>query len=689
MKNYILLLSVLPLLNCGGSTKPAGLDDAQPPAVEAVDPLVALEASVTETLNAELDPCDDFYQYACGGWLDSYELPDDKTRFTKSFGAIMDSNLEIQRKLLEDYAKNPDGEPYRKQLGTYWQSCMDTDAIDAAGFEPLKGTFARIDEMKSHADLMPTLGELGAEGLDGLFTTFVNADDKNPNLNIVIMTQGGTSLPDRSFYLDDSEERATIRTQYKEHITKMFVLTGASDEEAAKASDDVMLIELALAEMHLERQEMRDPTKIYNKLDKVGLQKLTPNMDWDAFFVSIGKPDATQINVTVPEVFEKLDAMLQATDLGTIQNYLKWMALHGDASHLSSDFADENFEFFAKTLYGSKADQPRWKKCVRRIDGTMGELLGRAYVDVAFSGDSKPIALGMIGDIEAAFSDGLGDLAWMDEATAERAVGKMGKIRNKIGYPDKWKDYSSLEFGESYFDNMLAARGFVIAEALDRIEQPVDKDLWFMSPPTVNAYYNPSVNEIVFPAGIMQAPFYDKAYPRAFNYGAIGMVMGHELTHGFDDSGSKYDGDGMLADWWEPDVIERFEEAGACVSDLYDTFEVQPDVFVNGKLTLGENIADLGGIKQSYRAYQKWAADQPDQPEVAGLTGEQQLFVGFAQGWCHATTDEQEAVFLKTDSHSPPRFRVNGPLQNFPAFGEAFECEVGSPMRPEKICEVW
>jgi len=691
MKNALLILSVLPLLHCGAteSTAPEPAEVAAPdpaPAPEP-DPIALLESSIKATMNADIKPCDDFYEYACGGWFETYELPDDKTRFTKSFGQISDTNLEIQRDLLDGYAKDPGDEPFKQQLGSYWKSCMDTDAIDAAGFAPVQPIFDRIDEMKEHKDLMPLLGEMAAMGLDGLFGTYVDADDKNPNLNIIIMTQGGIALPDRSFYLD--EGRAEIREKYQAHVTKMFGFAGLSEADAAKAAKQAIGVELALATIHLERQDMRDPTKTYNKIDKVGLQKLTPSMDWDAYLKAIGKPDVTQMNVKVPKVYRKLDKLVKRSDVETLAAYLKWLTLHDAAPHLPKNFADENFDFFAATLYGSKADRPRWKKCVQRIDRHMGELLGRAYVDIAFSGESKPTALTMIHDIEGAFSDGLDELEWMDETTAKRAVIKMGKIRNKIGYPDKWKDYSKVEIGDDYFANMMAGRDFIITEFLDRIEQPVDKDLWYMSPPTVNAYYNPTVNEIVFPAGIMQAPFYDAAYPGAFNYGAIGMVMGHELTHGFDDSGSKYDGDGMLSDWWEADVVERFEEASSCVSDLYDGFEVQPGMKVNGKLTLGENIADLGGIKQAHRAYLKFAKDNPGQPEVAGLTGEQQLFVAFAQGWCSESTPEQEAVMVKTDTHSPPRFRVNGPLMNFPAFGEAFECEVGSPMRPEEICEVW
>jgi len=686
MKRFLLTLSVLPLLHCGGSTKPV---EAVAPDASAADSITTLSARVESSLNRAIDPCDNFYEFACGGWFETYELPDDKTRFTKSFGEIADRNLEIQRKLLEGYVEDPGDEAFKKQLGDYWNSCMNTDAIDAAGIVPAEPTFERIDGLQKHDELTGLLGDLSLDGLDGFFGVYIDADDKNPELNILMVTQGGTALPDRSFYLDDSEARVAIRDQYLAHIATLFGFTGLSEDEAADAASAVMKIETALAQIHVERQDLRDPAKTYNKLDKVGLQKLTPNLDWDAYLAGIGKPDTTQINVMTPDMFTKLDSLVMSTDIADIRTYLKWIALHDFAPHLASNIADENFDFFAGVLYGYRSDRPRWKKCVSRIDGQMGELLGRAYVDVAFSGESKPTALAMIHDIEAAFTEGLTALEWMDETTAARANEKMLKIRNKIGYPDKWKDYSSVEIGDSYFENFVAGRQFMVQEVIDRLEQPVDKDLWYMSPPTVNAYYNPTVNEIVFPAGIMQAPFYDATYPTAFNYGAIGMVMGHELTHGFDDTGSKYDGDGMLSEWWEDDVVSRFEEAGACVRDLYGTFEVQPELFVNGSLTLGENIADLGGIKQAHRAYLSHIEEHPDQPEVAGFTGEQQVFLGFAQGWCTESTQEQEAVMIKTDTHSPPRFRVNGALMNLPEFGEAFSCEVGSPMRPEKICEVW
>jgi len=688
MKRHPLILSVLALVSCGGSTKT--VEPAAPElSAEQQAKLDALSAEVEASLNREVDPCVDFYEFACGGWFETYELPDDKTRYTKSFGQIADRNLEIQRDLLESYVADPGDELFKKQLGDYWKSCMDTDAIDAAGIAPAQPVFDRIDALASQAELMALLGELSVEGLDAFFGVYIDADDKNPNLNILIVTQGGTALPDRSFYLDESESRSAIRDQYLAHIATMFGFAGLSEQDAAQAASVVLRIETALAEIHLPRQDLRDPDKTYNKLDKSGLQELTPNLDWDAYLAGIGKPEATQINVMTPDMFTKLDSLVQSTDVADIRTYLKWLALHDFAPHLASDIADENFAFFAGVLYGYRSDRPRWKKCVSRIDGQMGELLGRAYVDVAFAGESKATALDMIHDIEDAFSDGLADLDWMDEMTAGRAVEKMKKIRNKIGYPDKWKDYSSVEIGDSYFDNFLAGRAFMVRDIIDRLEQPVDKDLWYMSPPTVNAYYNPTVNEIVFPAGIMQAPFYDAGNPIAFNYGAIGMVMGHELTHGFDDTGSKYDGDGKLADWWEADVIARFEEAGECVRDLYGTFEVQPDLYVNGSLTLGENIADLGGIKQTHRAYLKHIETHPNQPEIAGFNGEQQLFLAFAQGWCTESTPEQEAVMIETDTHAPARFRVNGPLMNLPVFGEAFSCEVGTPMRPEEVCEVW
>jgi predicted metalloendopeptidase len=538
---------------------------------------------------------------------------------------------------------------------------------------------------------MKTTAKLHVIGVNALFRLSVVPDFKNPDLNIVFAGQGGLGLPDRDYYLKDDERSKGILEAYRAHVGRMLELSGETKEHAKKHADQILALETELAKASRPRADLRDPVKTYNKLDLDGLQKLTPDLPWGTFFEAAGHPGVKDVNVQVPEFFSGLGAVVARTEPEVTRAYLRWHLLRRTSDFLPKAFVDESFAFFGQKLQGQKELQARWKRCVNAADDALGEVLGKAYVEKQFPGDSKAIALDMIHRIEAAFDSNLPSLAWMDDETRTRASGKMKALTNKIGYPDKWIDYAKLQVKPGdYFGSSVAARAFEFHREGDKIGKPVDKTEWGMTPPTVNAYYNPLVNEMVFPAGILQRPFFDRAFPPPMNFGGIGMVMGHELTHGFDDQGRKFDASGRLSEWWAPEVATKFEERAKCVIDRYETYEVQPGVRLNGKLTLGENIADLGGIKEAYVAFQRWKKEQPAvESGIEGLTADQLFFVGFAQTWCTVATPEIERMLATIDSHSAPRFRVNGPLSNLPAFAATFQCAEGTPMRPKDVCEVW
>jgi putative endopeptidase len=518
----------------------------------------------------------------------------------------------------------------------------------------------------------------------------VEADFKNPGINIAQVVQGGLGLPDRDYYLKD--DKAEVRGKYVAHVAKMFELYGDPADKAKETADKILAFETELAKVAKPRAELRDPNATYNKIDIGGLKQLTPKLDWDGYFKATGHPEITQINVMTPDYLKGLEAAANAADASTLQAYMRWQVLRDAAPMLPKAFDQQNFEFYGKTLQGQKEQQARWKRCVAYTDGAVGEILGQEFIKKQFAGDSKKVARDMIEGIQTAFANNLPHLAWMDDTTRTRALGKKGAIVNKVGYPDKWRDYSSLKLKKGDFaGNMLAAAKFEYEREAAKVGKPVDRTEWGMTPPTVNAYYNPLNNEMVFPAGILQPPFFSKDFPAAMNYGGMGMVMGHELTHGFDDEGRKFDAQGRLTEWWEPSVSEKFESRAQCIDDQYSSYEVQPGLKLNGKLTLGENIADNGGIKQAYNAYKAYEAAHPgsEKAAVEGLTNDQLLFVGFAQTWCSIATPQIEQMLVTVDPHSPPKFRVNGPLSNYNEFWETFSCAEGTHMHPAKPCEVW
>lgn len=685
----------------GGATTPA----PQPAAAEAPEPtpeVVAqtpeeIRASMAEALgaamNPEVDACEDFHAYACGGWEASNELPANRARMVRSFTEIDDRNKELLKGILDDAVANPSDDRAWQMVGGFYAACLDEAAIDARGAEPVQPWLQAAAEVSDLPSFAAAVGMLQAQGSNVLFGGYVWADLDDPDLNIYHVGQGGLGLPDRSYYLDEDEEKTKLRADYLAHITRMLTLAGVAGDEAEHMAHDVLTFETQLAEISVPRAELRDPTTTYHKIDRDGLQALVPSFPLDQWLAGMGAEHIVDINVEREDYFASLEGILAKVDAEILRSYLSWHAVKLAAPELAAPLAEEHFAFHGTRLRGQKEMLPRWKRCAQRLETHLGDLLGQAYVDRAFGGDSKPIALDMIVRIEKAFEAGLDDLAWMDDTTRDRARNKAGAITNKIGFPDRWEAYEGLALGDDHFANVAGARAYTIHNDLEEVGKPVDSDKWFMPASAVNAYYNPTENEIVFPAGILQPPMFHQHWPMAANFGAMGVVMGHEITHGFDDSGRQFTAEGTLQDWWEPTAAEGFEAKAQCVVDDYSTFEVLPGLHVDGELTLGENIADIGGVRFGLRAYQAWAAEQEaPEPEIAGLSPEQVYFVSFAQAWCSLQTDESLEEQVKTDSHSPARVRINGTLKHTPAFHEVFACEPGSGMRPaesDDICVVW
>ncbi|MBK8236521.1 MAG: M13 family metallopeptidase [Deltaproteobacteria bacterium] len=640
-------------------------------------------AEVLGSLDRQTDPCNDFYRFACGGWIDATPLPADQPRYGR-FHVLRDRNAEAMRAILERAASKPGD-----KAGAFWTACMDEAAIEQAGTQPLAPLLAAIDRVDDPTSLMTAIGTLHRAGVPVLFDVGIDADYKQPNVNLAFLGQAGLGLPDREFYRSTDARMLQLREGYVAHVATMLELGGVA-EPAARAAD-IVTFETALAEISVPREALREPEARYARVERAALEREAP-LPWAAYFAAVGRDDLVAVSLAPPTYFAALPGLVGRTSMPTLQAYLRWHVLHSFADHLPSSFVDASFAFYGKSVRGQQQLEPRWKRCVDTTDHAMGELVGRDFVAERFSPRSREVALEMIREIEDAFEAGLPKLAWMDAATRKAAVGKMEAIVNKIGYPSKWRSYDALAVTPAHAGNVVAAASFEFDRRLREADRPVDRERWEMTPSTVNAYYNATGNEMVFPAGILQPPFFHHEWPAAMNFGGIGMVMGHELTHGFDDQGRKFDGAGTLRQWWAPEAGERFEERAACVEQLYSGYEVQPGVHLSGKLTLGENIADFGGIKDAHRAYLQWASEHgvdPHSEAMDGLTHEQLFFVSFGQIWCSKSTPETDQVMALTDPHSHPRYRVNGPLANLPEFSQAFACEPGEPMRPQNTCEVW
>ncbi len=690
MKRFVPVLALVLSALATLATLAAPVAAAEAPA--AAGGTASFQQSVLSAMDPNADPCNDFYRYACGGWLDTFKLPADQSRWTRSFSAIAEENREIVRDLLEDAAAHP-GEPgtERQKIGDFYASCMNEAAVEKAGLAPLASWLDAISKVGDVRSALELAGKLERLQVRSFLRMGATADFKHPKEELLFMSQGGLGMPDRDYYVSQDPKKQELLAEYQKHVAHMLELSGTPAEQSASDAAAVVGFETELARASRERAKMRDRDKLYHKIDLAGLEKLTPGLDWPRYFTATGYPDLTSINVAVPEFFEGLDKALAGASPETLRAYLRWHLLHGAADYLPKAFVDADFDFYGHQLSGQAEIQPRWKRCVAATNAALGEAIGKLYVDKKFPGNSKQVALEMIGDIEGAFEANLPKLTWMDDITRSRAVDKVGKVTNKIGYPDKWRDYSKLDIQRGdYLADAMAAASFEFDRDMKKVGQPVDKTEWLMTPQTVNAYYQPTNNEIVFPAGILQPPFFNKDFPAAMNYGGIGAVMGHELTHGFDDQGRKSDGDGVLREWWEPEVSAKFDKAAQCVSDQFSKFEVEPGVHVNGQLTLGENIADLGGVKEAYSAYKAWEAKHgAPPPAVPGLTNDQLLFVSFAQVWCSVQTPEFLRRQVTTDPHSPGAVRAVAAAMNSAAFRQAFSCKAGDRMVANPTCTVW
>ncbi|HEY3025889.1 MAG TPA: M13 family metallopeptidase [Pyrinomonadaceae bacterium] len=641
-------------------------------------------------LDKSTPACTDFYQYANGGWLAANPIPPAYPAWGAA-NVLSEKNRDVLHEILEAAANNARAKKgtNEQKVGDYYASCMAEAKIEAEGLKPLQPELDRIGKIKDQKSLQAEIARLHSMGVGVLFNSGSTQDFKNSAEVTAEISQGGLGLPDRDFYL--KPDKKTIRDKYIEHVAKMFELMGDDAAKAASEAQTVVALETRLAEASKSRVEMREPEKRYHRMAMTKISELGGNFDWPTYFRNIGVAQNPDVNVATPDFFKVMDQQLTATPLSDWQTYLRWGLINRHASGLSTKFVDEDFNFKGKILQGAKENLPRWKRCVAATDGALGEALGEVYVKKAFPPAAKARALEMVRNLEAALRSDIGSLSWMGDATRKQAVVKLEAFLNKIGYPDRWRDYSTVAIDRgSYIDNRFRVGQFNERRDWNKVGKPVDKTEWFMSPPTVNAYYNPQINEIVFPAGILQPPFFDAEADDAFNYGGMGSVIGHEMTHGFDDQGAKYGATGNLANWWSEADLKNFKERAKCVIDQFSAFEVEKGLNVNGNLVVGESIADLGGLVIAYAAYQKAMEGKP-RVVIDGFTPEQRFFLGYARGWATSVRPELARQLVVIDPHPLPKFRTNGPLSNMPQFAAAFQCKAGDPMvRPEKErCVIW
>jgi putative endopeptidase len=696
----LLLAALASLAACGGAAQSASI--AQPTQPTSATPPAATTPNVVPTVTpgdvavdlAALDrsvaPCQDFYQFACGTWLKATPIPDDQSIWGRGLSVLREQNETRLMETLEKAAASPGSGPYEKALGDFYASCMDEKAIEKQGAAPLKAELKKIALVTDKASLAKVVARLHTMGAGVLFSYDSQQDFQDATQVIASVSQDGLGLPERDYYLDDSAKMKELRTTYEGHIERMLALAGDSPADAKKAREAVMRIETQMATAQMSKVDRRDPKKIYHRMDLAGVKQAAPTFPWDVYVKEVGATGTGVVNLAQPDYVKVMGEMLTSVPMADWKAYLKWHAVRLAAPRLNAAFENEAFAF-TKALTGAAKLPPRWKRCVRAVDRAMGEALGRPFVAAVLGEEGKATTKTMIQKVEDAMKADLETLAWMDPATRGRANDKLGHIENKVGYPDKWREYDALKIDRtSYLGNVLRGAEFESKRELAKIGKPLDRGEWHMTPPTVNAYYSASMNEMVFPAGILQSPFYSAKATSPANFGGIGMVMGHELTHGFDDQGRKFDGAGNLKDWWTDTVGAEFDRRAKCVADQFEAYKPLPDVHLNGKLTLGENIADLGGIKLAFRAMQKAQGDGgPTQKD--GFSAEQQFFLGFAQSWCSNVREETARMRAVTDPHAPPQFRVIGPLSNLPEFAKAFQCKEGDPMvRPAaQRCEIW
>jgi putative endopeptidase len=664
------LLSLFPLFAAAQTSSPA-----HEPALDVT------------SMDLAIDPCVDFFQYSCGGWIRNNPIPPDQSSW-ETYSKMQDENRARLREILEaQSAPNPQRTPAEQKIGDYYFSCMDEKAIEARGIDPLKPDLDRIAAIDGKAQLADVAAAMPDDNV--LFRFGSSQDFRDASQEIAEADQAGLGLPDRDYYVKDDAKSLELRQQYVEHVRRMFTLLGDSGESAQAEADAVMRIETALAKGSQTRVERREPKNLDHKMTSADLEKIAPDFQWKLYFTKVGLPALASLNVASPNFFKALNHELTTESVADWKTYLRWHLVHANAAFLSSAFVNENFSFYGRTLRGQEQLQPRWKRCTENVDDDLGEALGQVYVEKYFSAQAKQDAVKMVKEIETAMEQDIHSLPWMSPATRQQALTKLHGMANKIGYPDRWRDYSKLAIvrGDE-LGNVERARVFEFNRQLAKIGKPVDRGEWEMTPPTVNAYYDPQMNDINFPAGVLQPPAFDPDSDAAPNYGDTGGTIGHELTHGFDDEGRQFDAHGNLRDWWTEEDGKEFVKRASCISTQYSRYTIIDDIKINGKLTLGEDVADLGGLILAYRAWQEDTRGQKLEP-IDGLTPAQRFFVGYGQSWCGQTRDATKRLRATVDPHSPEKYRTNGVVSNMPQFQEAFHCKAGSPMVNQNRCSVW
>ncbi len=645
----------------------------------------------TKFMDKTADPCTDFYRYACGNWKKLNPIPPDQARWDV-YSKLNEENERLLWGILEAAAKPTASRTANEQkIGDFYHACMDESAVERSGAKPIQSALETIAQLRSTADIAAFVADEHTLGFESgmLFGFGSNQDFENSSQVIAFAAAGGLGLPDRDYYTKTDAKSREIRQHYVAHIQKMLRLIGASEADARTDAQAAMQIETELAQASLTRVQKRDPYNLKHKVTREQLTRMVPQLDWNRYWKGIDAPSFQSVNITEPKFYNELNRQLQQQNLAAWRAYLRWHTVHATAAYLSSNFVNEQFDFYGRYLNGVKQLPPRWKKCTRLVDGNLGEALGQVFVVKTFSPRTKQNALRMTREIEAEMGQDIRFLTWMSDATKQRAMEKLHAVVNKIGYPNKWRDYSSVVIeSDDFLGNVERASHFEEKRDLDKIGKPVDRQEWGMTPPTVNAYYDPQMNDINFPAGVLQPPLFDPKMDRAPNYGNTGATIGHELTHGFDDEGRQFDAQGNLKDWWTDADAKHFEQRIACVRNQYAQYKIIDDIKINSSLTLGEDVADLGGTLLAYIAW-KHATQDADKKPMEGLTPDQRFFVGMAQWACGDERPESKRVHALTDPHSPNEYRINGVVSDLPQFGSAFGCKVGQPMMRENACRVW
>jgi putative endopeptidase len=662
-------------------------------AAQGADPQLPYTPSLDLTaMDRTANPCVDFYQFACGGWVKNNPIPADQSSWS-AYGKMQDENRTLLRALLEQAAQGgATRTPNQQKIGDYYGACMNEPAIEARGASPLAPQLEAIRNMQSISDMARIVADSHARVValrSVLFSVDAEQDAKDSTETIAGVDQSGLGLPDRDYYLKDDAKSKELRDRYVDHVARVLQLLGDTPEQAAAGARTVLRIETELAKGHMSRVDRRNPDNVYHRMPRARLKELMPSWPWDRYFEQMGIAGIKDLNVTSPGYFSTLETQLTSVPLNDWKTYLRWHTALLASPYLSAAFVNADFDFFSKTLAGARELQPRWKRCVNRVDRHLGEALGQVYVEKYFTADTRARTLRMVKQIETAMEEDVNSLEWMSAATKKQALEKLHGVTNKIGHPDTWRDYSTVTIAAGdFFGDATSAMAFEVRRHLNKIGKPLVRGEWYMTPPTVNANYDAQMNEINFPAGVLQPPAFDPKMDDAPNYGNTGGTIGHELTHGFDDEGRRFDARGNLRDWWTEADGKEFERRASCISDQYSSYVAVDDIHVNGKLTLGEDVADLGGLILAYRAWLEETANKKLDAKD-GLTPSQRFFVGYGQSWCSNTRPETLRMRAVTDPHSPEKYRTNGVVSNMPEFRRAFACQAGQPMVKEPACNVW